>query len=89
MKIHLPPNVKVVDFSCGEDHSAILTDQGEVFTWGYGNDGQLGHKDRTNLNSPKKLQFPQKISKVVCGGGHTGVVSVNNDLYLFGRGRDG
>jgi len=29
----------VVDFSCGEEHSAFLNDKGEVFTWGYGNDG--------------------------------------------------
>ncbi len=88
-KINLPPSVKVVDFSCGEDHSAILTETGEIFTWGYGNDGQLGHKDRTNLNSPKKLQFGEKIKKVVCGGGHTGILTEKSELYLFGRGRDG
>ena len=40
----------VVDISCGEEHSALLNDKGEAFTWGYGNDGQLGHKERTNLN---------------------------------------
>ena len=37
----IPPHgvSKVVDFSCGEDHSAFLTEEGKVFTWGYGNDG--------------------------------------------------
>lgn len=36
------------------------------------------------------MQFDTKILKVVCGGGHTGVISaVDKSLYLFGRGRDG
>ena len=89
--IHLPHGVsKVVDFSCGEEHSALLTDKGEVFTWGYGNDGQLGHQDRSNLNTPRKLNFSSGIAKVACGGGHTGIITQSDGkLFLFGRGRDG
>ena len=26
---------------------------------------------------------------MVCGGGHTGIVTENGSLYLMGRGRDG
>lgn len=38
--MHLPHGAgKVVDISCGEEHSAFLNDKGEAFTWGYGNDG--------------------------------------------------
>lgn len=90
-QIHVPHSVtKVVNFTCGEEHSALLTDKGEVFTWGYGNDGQLGHQDRQNLTQPRKLNFEQKVSKVVCGGGHTGVITADSGLlYMFGRGRDG
>ena len=52
---------KVVDINCGDEHSALLTEDGKVYTWGYGNDGQLGHKDKTNLNSPKLLQIEHKV----------------------------
>jgi len=31
----------------------------------------------------------KKSSRVVCGGGHTGIVTVEGSLYLMGRGRDG
>lgn len=56
--IHLPHGSShVIDFSCGEEHSAFLNDKGEAYTWGYGNDGQLGHQEKANLNQPKKLQF--------------------------------
>jgi len=41
------------------------------------------------LNTPKKLLFEEKVKKVVCGGGHSGIITTNGDLYLFGRGRDG
>ena len=91
VQINLPHGItKVSDFSCGEEHSAFLTDKGDVFTWGYGNDGQLGHQDKLNLTQPRQLQFSQKVAKVVCGGGHTGIITEGTgSLFLFGRGRDG
>ena len=41
------------------------------------------------MNQPRKLNFDQKVAKVVCGGGHSGIVTENGLLFLFGRGRDG
>jgi alpha-tubulin suppressor-like RCC1 family protein len=39
-KINLPHGISgVKDFSCGEEHAAILTHDGVVYLWGYGNDG--------------------------------------------------
>ena len=50
----------------------------------------MGHIERTNLTQPKKLNFNQEVSKVACGGGHTGIITKDGGtLYLFGRGRDG
>ena len=87
--MHLPHETTVVDIACGEEHAALLTSQGQVFTWGFGNDGQLGHRNRNSINSPKKLAFEEPVGSVKCGGGHTGVVTKGGELYLFGRGRDG
>ena len=33
--------------SCGHFHSAALTDDGRLFTWGDGSFGQLGHNSKT------------------------------------------
>jgi len=88
--VNLPHTVtKVVDFALGEDHSALLTDKGEVYTWGLNIDGQLGHQDRANLSQPKKVTFEQKVKKIACGGGHTGLITSDAKLFMFGRGRDG
>ena len=29
------------------------------------------------------------MKSVICGGGHTALISDKGELYLFGRGRDG
>ena len=61
-----------------------------MYTWGYGHDGQLGHSAKTSLDTPKKVEeFPHKAKKVICGGGHTAILTDSHELYLFGRGRDG
>lgn len=88
--VNLPHTVtKVVDFALGEDHSALITDKGEVYTWGLNLDGQLGHQDRANLSQPTKINFDHKVSKIACGGGHTGLITADHKLFMFGRGRDG
>lgn len=80
---------KAIDFSCGEEHAAYVNDQGEVFTWGYGRDGQLGHGDNGSMSTPKKVQIGEKVVKVSCGGGHTAFITANNELWMCGKGRDG
>lgn len=61
-----------------------------MFTWGYGNDGQLGHKTKATATVPKKVHgLPDKVREVRCGGGHTGVILENGKVFMFGRGKDG
>ena len=82
-------NKKVKDISAGEEHAALITEDKEVYTWGYGNDGQLGIGNKMPQYYPTKVVGLQSIKKVVCGGGHTAAINENGELYLFGRGRDG
>ncbi|KAG6612606.1 E3 ubiquitin-protein ligase HERC4 [Phytophthora cinnamomi] len=35
----------VVQVACGNWHTAALTASGDLYTWGWGKDGQLGHRD--------------------------------------------
>ena len=36
-------------------HFLALTKNGEVFSWGNGDSGQLGHGDTSSLDAPKKV----------------------------------
>ena len=76
-------------FNCGEEHSSLVTTSGNIWTWGYGNDGQLGQNNKNTLNTPKQIKGFNNIIYSSCGGGHSGFILESGELFMFGRGRDG
>lgn len=46
-----------VQISCGFKHCIMKNQNGKVFTWGWGERGQLGHENDRNVPFPKKLLF--------------------------------
>lgn len=44
---------RVRDIACGSSHSAAITSNGELYTWGLGDYGRLGHGDNTTQLKPK------------------------------------
>ncbi|KNA22104.1 hypothetical protein SOVF_037040 [Spinacia oleracea] len=64
---------KVVHIAAGAEHSAIVTENGQVYTWGWGEHGQLG-LDSTSDHTAPQLVLPEDrslISRVYCGSGFT------------------
>lgn len=57
--VHLVSSLEseiIIDIACGESHSMALSKKGEVFTWGGGQLGQLGHGDFLRQNLPLKVE---------------------------------
>jgi len=48
-------HLKVIEISCGESHTLALTDEREIYTWGGGQLGQLGHGDFLRQSLPLKI----------------------------------
>nr|CAB3488745.1 unnamed protein product [Digitaria exilis] len=46
----------VVEVSCGSYHVAVLTNAGEVYTWGKGANGRLGHGDVADRKVPTVVE---------------------------------
>ena len=46
----------VASVCCGGQHAAVLTASGEVYTWGRGGFGRLGHGDAHSLKAPKLVR---------------------------------
>ena len=44
---------EVIDIACGGAHSAAITSSGQLFTWGKGRYGRLGHGDSEDQSKPK------------------------------------
>ncbi|TYH51772.1 hypothetical protein ES332_D10G301600v1 [Gossypium tomentosum] len=63
-------NVKIV--SCGARHSAIITEDGKIFCWGWNKYGQLGLGDVIDRNIPSQVTIEGCSPKnIACGWWHT------------------
>ncbi|EDO44704.1 predicted protein, partial [Nematostella vectensis] len=81
----------VVNLSCGDEHSAVVTANGKLYTFGCNDWGQLGHGNTKSYTKPsvvKKLK-PEKVYMVACGRNHTIAATESGHLYSFGCGGDG
>ncbi|KAL4499947.1 hypothetical protein ABPG72_015296 [Tetrahymena utriculariae] len=82
---------QIVQFALGSFHSAAITNNGRLFTWGRDSNGQLGHGQAKADIFPKEVQALQNIYivSVACGEGHTLALSKNNDLFSWGLNSSG
>ncbi|KAM4698891.1 X-linked retinitis pigmentosa GTPase regulator [Discoglossus pictus] len=82
---------KVKMVSCGGGHTVAVTEK-EMYTFGLGQFGQLGHGTFIFENPlPKVVDTlkKHKIRYVDCGENHTAVIKDSGLLYTFGDGRHG
>ncbi|XP_071362163.1 probable E3 ubiquitin-protein ligase HERC3 [Trachinotus anak] len=77
---------KTIHISCGKDHTAILTKDGAVFTFGSGQYGQLGHNSFRDELRPRLVAelLGAKVTKIACGRNHTLVLTDSKKVYSFG-----
>ncbi|XP_023566266.1 RCC1 domain-containing protein 1 isoform X1 [Octodon degus] len=80
--LDLPLGSEAVGASCGSRHTAVVTRTGELYTWGWGKYGQLGHQDSTSLDRPCRVEYfvekQLQVKTVTCGPWNTYVYAVEN-----------
>ncbi|CAF1417162.1 unnamed protein product, partial [Rotaria sordida] len=89
IEVSMPNKVKAV--ACGNQHTVVLTEKGDVYTCGYGDRGQLGLGPRVlSAETFENVQgLPKCLTTIAAGEGHTAVLTVRGDLYVFGDGKHG
>ncbi|EFA86155.1 regulator of chromosome condensation domain-containing protein [Heterostelium album PN500] len=61
--------IRVTQVSAGGAHSMVLTDEGQVYTWGCGENGKLGHNSETNSNIPQLVKSLAKRNAILIAAG--------------------
>ncbi|XP_063277626.1 probable E3 ubiquitin-protein ligase HERC3 isoform X2 [Prinia subflava] len=76
---------KTVFISCGADHTAVLSKEGLVCTFGAGGSGQLGHNSTRNELLPRVVAelWGARVSHIACGRQYTLVYVSSLDKFYF------
>ncbi|KTF88517.1 hypothetical protein cypCar_00038930 [Cyprinus carpio] len=83
---------RVVYICCGEDHTAALTKEGGVFTFGAGGYGELGHNTTNHEVNPRKVfeLMGNVVTQIACGRQHTlAFIPSSGKIDSFGLGGNG
>ena len=87
--------IVVAHLACGAAHCAIVTDAGELYTWGENGCGQLGHGDKRHLKRRRLVVFAHgcgagtSITGVACGRSHTLALTTGGRLFACGSDKHG
>jgi E3 ubiquitin-protein ligase HERC2 len=71
---------QVIKICCGSSYSVALTANGEVYSWGKGNFGRLGHGSSEDQSMPILLKFfkGHRIMDIACGSGDAQTLAVTD-----------
>ncbi|PIK51746.1 hypothetical protein BSL78_11377 [Apostichopus japonicus] len=80
-----------VEIVCGQYHSLARTQDNQVWSWGWGVHGQLGHGSVEDQLIPQVVGslVGKDIVQIGAGACHSGVLSADGKVWMFGSGTFG
>lgn len=79
-------NIRIVAVGVGSGHSIFLSQEGDLYSVGRGDDGRLGLNDTLWRHEPQKINYFSDngiiVSSVACGSYHSCALS-NGTLYTW------
>lgn len=76
---------KTIDISCGNYHTLALKEDGTVWAWGRGTEGQLGNGTYKNSVIPVQVTGLKSIVEIKAGGYHSFARDSEGNLYSWGN----
>ncbi|KAH9599329.1 Regulator of chromosome condensation [Trypanosoma melophagium] len=90
--VHVETKHKLVRVHAGQWHSGAINAAGELFTWGVGYQGRLGHGDKEPALVPRKVRGAltgKRVVDVACGSFHTVALTDSGAVYCWGDNASG
>lgn len=75
-------NIKQI--SAGYGHNAVLDADGNVWTWGINDYGQIGKEDVSFTSEPIEIELGYKVKAVSAGFRHTAALLENGEIWTWG-----
>lgn len=84
--------------SAAKFHSVALTDRGEVYTWGFGRGGRLGHPDfdihsgQAAVITPRQVTSglgSRRVMAIAAAKHHTVIATQGGEVFTWGSNREG
>ncbi|KAK1941892.1 Ultraviolet-B receptor UVR8 [Phytophthora citrophthora] len=88
---------RIVQVACGASHSFALAEDGDVFSWGIGRSGALGHGLNAHEQTFDSVASPmevlalkgRRVMQIACGDMHSAALLQNGELLTCGLGEYG
>ncbi|KAL4491987.1 hypothetical protein ABPG72_008408 [Tetrahymena utriculariae] len=92
-KVDLPfSNLTIRGIACGTNHCLLWDTEGQIFSWGDGSHGKLGHSSVKGgynymIVNPQKIKAleDQKIIQASCGYNHSCALNFKGEIYTWGK----
>ncbi|XP_061121487.1 retinitis pigmentosa GTPase regulator b [Syngnathus typhle] len=77
--------------ACGDEHTALITENGKLFMFGSNNWGQLGLGSKVTVNKPTCVRAlkSENVQLVACGRNHTLICTAQGHVYATGGNSEG
>ena len=80
-KVSLPA---IQNVYCTASSTICVSEDNELFSFGYNDSGQLGHGDYINIASPKKIEAIKDVDFLGCGSSQVICKTLDNKIYAWG-----
>jgi hypothetical protein len=78
-------HTRIVSVTTGNRHCLALSDEGEIYSWGDGTHGALGHADGSASAGPKRIETLARAESIAAGRITSAVVDDRGRLFTWGR----
>jgi alpha-tubulin suppressor-like RCC1 family protein len=85
--VHVPLGFKLQQVDAGMHYTVALTDQGEVYAWGWNSFGQLGNSAAKLTSRPTRIFGMTRVEQISAGAFHALAIN-SNGLYAWGDNRN-
>ncbi len=77
--------------AAGKQHSLVLLENGDVYSFGYNVSGQLGHGNTDRNSTPTKIEAlsGEEVIAISAGAAHSLVLTADGEVYSFGANGSG